>query len=584
MEGVERVYFDTETDGLDWKRNHVVGYAVGIERGVYIEGYYFPIRHAGGGNVEDPARVIEWIKDWAKEPTLSVVGHNLKFDLHFAANDGIEFAGPLEDTMVNQALINENMGSYSLDEVSKYYRLNLPKKGDELYAEMARRFGGAPTRYKQMENFHKMPGDHPLVVDYVLADVNATAGAHRAQQRHLDTEDLRRVQAVENRVIRTLFRMERRGVYVSVEAARTARAALEFEATKARALLPDGLNVKSPKQLQKWLSEKGVSGWPRTDKGNDSFPEVWLKTTEPGRIIVRARKTERIISAFLDPLMNEHLFHGRVHPTFNQLRQDDYGTVSGRLSASDPNLQQVPKRDRDLAKLFRSVFFPPPGHLWAANDYTQQEFRVFAHYSKSPLLIAGYSATPPLDIHTQVATLLDVPRDPTAKTMNLGMLYGMGAKKLAAQLGTDEATAAGLRSQWDRLLPEGREFLNLADSVAKRRGYVKTYLGRRRRFPDPRETYKAGNSVIQGSSADITKAKMVEIDDLFVRENARSQLFLQVHDELDWSIAPGEEELHAKALAIMQDFGPDSTMPFLVPITAESKLGANWREATFGKE
>ena len=567
-----------ETNGLDWKRNATCGFVIGIGP-TREDCYYFPIRHASGNRLD---RVIEWVRSWASDPTLTIVGHHLKFDLHFAENDGIQFAGKVICTMVNAALINENMDSYALGAVAKAYRLAFIKKDEELYKAMAEQFGGKPDR-KQMEHFHKMPGDHPLIEEYAKADALATWHVYHTQLEEIEKQNLATVVGVESRVLRTLQNMERRGVPVDEKQAAKVRSEMGVLYDRAMSEMPPGINIRSPRQLQKWFEEVGVSGWPTTEKNNASFPEEWLITHERGKLVVAARKSSNIINSFLDPLINEHVYKGRVHTTFNQLRQDEYGTVTGRLSSNDPNMQQVPKRDKVLAPLFRSIFVAGKGFTWSANDYSQQEFRVFADYSQSPMLLEGYRANPPVDIHTQVAELLGVDRDPTAKRLNLGILYGMGVEKLAKSLGIPNLKAEGYRNQWRAVIPEAQRFLKSAAYYAQKRGWVRTKLGRRRRFPDPNLAHKAGNSVIQGTSADITKLKMVEIDEFFLSQGARSHLILQVHDELDWLVADGEEELDRQAREIMQTFDEACLIQMSVPMGVESNHGRNWGAATFDK-
>ena len=572
------VVFDVETNGLDWKRNKTVGFVIGIDG--WTE--YLPIRHEGGGNY-DEAQVIRWIQSWAKNPNVRVVGHNLKFDLHFAQNDRIEFKGPIECTMVNAALIDENLGGYSLDAIAEHYNLAHKKDEDGLYRHLAELFGGEATRKVQMSRFHRLSGNDAKARAYAIADVRATFALWESQQPILDSENLRLVHGVECRVLRTLQRMERFGVKIDEEKAHEIRNKLQRKLDDARKKIPKDLNVRSPRQLQEWFKQKNISGWPQTEKGNASFPETWLISHEPGRLVVRVRKISNILNSFFDPLLERHIYDGRVHTNFNQLRQDEYGTVTGRLSSSDPNNQQVPKRDRELAPMFRSIYVADRDHIWSANDYSQQEFRVFAEYSGSAMLLEGYRKHPADDIHTVVANLLGVERDPTAKRMNLGMLYGMGKQKLADSLGISIQEAQAYRDQYDKFLPEARRFLKQAEHAARTRGWVRTKLHRRRRFPNRDYAHKAGNAIIQGTSADITKLKMVEIDEFFQRQGA-GHLLLQVHDELDWQFPDDDAGmlLDQRARSKMEKFDREDLITLTVRMAVDCKHGPNWGEATFG--
>ena len=574
------VVFDVETDGVDWRRNKPVGYVVTLGPD-YKQSHYFPIRHADGGNVPED-EVLRWIGGWAKNPGLRIVGHNLKFDLHFAKNDGIEFAGPVECTMVNAALIDENAGKYGLEECARRAGVSA-KRADEMYHHLASVFGGEATR-KQMANFHKLAGDDAIAEGYARQDGVTTWQLWEWQQQQIAQQDLELVHGVECRVLNTLFRMERHGVRVDESKLEWLKVHLTKELRKAEKALPKEFNVRSTPQILSYVKGLGVSGWPLTEKQNPSFTEEFLVTFPEGRNIVAVRKISNLINAFVNPLIEEHLYQGRVHTNFNQLKQDEYGVATGRLSSSDPNLQQVPKRDKVLGRLFRAIFIPDPGFQWGTADYSQQEFRVFTEYTGAQMLMDGYMADPPIDIHTNVANMMGVERDPTAKRMNLGLLYGMGYKKLAASLGVSHEEARDLFDRYDSMLPEARKFLKAAEYWARQRGWVRTKLRRRRRFPNSEFAHKAGNSIIQGTSADITKVKMVEIDQFFTDESSGSRLLLQVHDELDWQVPVGDGEVSKKALSIMKAFEQTDTIHLKVPMGVDYRMGRSWAEATYGAE
>lgn len=577
-----KVVFDVETTGVDWKKDRIVGIVVTLGPSEK-QSWYIPIRHEGGNNLPED-QVLAWLRDWARRPELLIVGHNLKFDLHMAANEGVYFAGRLECTMVNAALIDENAGTYKLEECAK--RAKVPqKRADEMYNHLASIFGGDPDR-KQMVNFHRLAGDDFIAQSYAIGDGVATWCLHEEQQKEIEAQELGLVHGVECRVIRTLFRMERRGVKIDEEKAARFKQFMEEELEQAKRELPPDFNVRSNSQVMSYVMSSGASGWPLTAKQNPSFPEAYLETIPVGAKIIKVRKYSNLLNSFVVPLLEEHIHKGRVHTNFNQTKQDDYGVVTGRLSSNAPNEQQVPKRNKVLGRPFRALHVSDPGLFWSANDYSQQEFRVFADYSGSPTLLAGYSANPPIDIHSSVAEMLGVERDPTAKRMNLGMLYGMGVKKLGVSLGIAEEDAAHLRNMYHAKFPEVKDYLKKAEYWARQRGWVRTKLKRRRRFPDPTYAHKAGNAVIQGTSADITKLKMVEIDELFAANGDICHLLLQVHDELDWQFpdTPEGRKLDAMARVIMTSFGPDDLIQMKVPMAVDAKIGANWGDATYGPE
>jgi DNA polymerase-1 len=571
------VIVDCETTGVDWKRDQAVGYVVCV--GPSMEDvWYLPVRHQGGGNL-DAEQVERWLSKLLSDPARKVANHNLKFDLHMMANQGIAAAGPLECTQVNAALLDENAKSFSLDALAQTYNLPYGKE-TKLYEYLAGVFGGEPDK-KQASNIHKLSGEDPNVVQYAKMDGLATWHLLDAQQIQLDNQELRPVWNVECRALRTLFRMERRGVVVDEAKLDWLDKYLDKVLQRAESALPKGFNVRSGPQVLELMKRHGVTGWPVTAKGNASFPESWLETNDPGRRVIAVRKITNLKNSFINPLRERHLVNGRVHTTYNQLKQDEYGVVTGRLSSSNPNLQQVPKRDKILAPLFRQIFLPEPGHRWRMNDYSQQEFRVFADYTGASLLIDGYNSDPPVDIHTTVARLLNVERDPTAKRTNLGLVYGMGKRKLAVSLGISEEEATRIWNTYDQMIPEARKFLKAAEYWARARGWVRTKLYRRRRFPDRDLAHKAGNSIIQGTSADITKLKMVEVDEYFQSEKADSCLMLQVHDELDWSSPEGEEVHDAEARRIMGSFGEKDAIQMRVKMEVEHHEEEDWGRATF---
>ena len=576
------VVYDTETTGVDWKRDRVVGHVLALD-GQRAE--YYPVRHEGGGNY-DPDQVESFLRDAFKRPDLRIIGHAVKFDVHSAKNHDIEIRGPLECTMVNETLIDENMYRYNLDETAPRYGV---KKDNTIYEYLAARFGGEPERKVQIGNFWKLSGDDPRAEQYATDDGRATYTVWEKQQPLLDAQNLRAVHDVECRTIRTLYRMERRGVRIDEERLDRVRHILNEKLRIAYTKLPRGeeFNVRAPSQLIEAFTAAGITNWPHTapspsrPNGSPSFTEEWLRTTELGMAVVAVRKITNLMNSFLDPLVKEHIWRGRVHTNFHQLRNDDYGTITGRLSSSGPNMQQVPKRDRDLAPLFRSIFLPEIGHLWWAEDWAQCEFRIFADYTGARVLVDGYNAVPPIDIHTIVAQMLTVERDPTAKRLNLGMLYGMGVKKLGNKLSCEEDRARQLRGQWDRAIPEARGFLREAEWWARKRGWVRTKLHRRARLPFV-FAHKAGSRIIQGTNADMVKLKAAEIDEMFAREGDDvGALLLSVHDELCLSVAEDRPDLAKQANAMMQNFGPDQPISFSVPMAVDQHSGRTWAEAAF---
>lgn len=620
------VTYDTETSGLDWKTQHIVGYVI-TPKGE--DSMYVPIRHAGGGNLPGDIHIPQDPQGWrgdlhwfeielakvANERPRHWVGHYLLFDMRFSNRHGIRLYGTHEDTGVNEPLIDENLRRYSLDACAQRRGVQA-KKGDELYQHLSSRFGG-PADKTSMQHFWRSNGSEPVVWEYAAGDGVTTEEVWVSQQIDLDEDQeheildaegklvriadwsLRPVQGVENRLINVLFRMTTGGIRIDEDALVRADRHFASEADKIKAQFPAGFKSNAPSHLKEYLAHRIDDRWPRNavtaaqrkkaskegvaPVGALKFDEATLKLVPEGRAIVAARKLEHACSSFTRPMMERHLFKGRVHCDFAQMAADDFGTISGRLSCYDPNLQQVPKRDKVIAPEYRKCFLPDEGHIWYDNDYKQQEYVVFADYTGDPALARGYSQNPPVDIHQTVADMLGIERDPGAKRMNLGMLYGMGIEKLALSLGVSIAQAQKWMAEYHRKMPAARKFLKNAERRAKNRGYVRTYLGRRRRF-EAWLAYKAGNGIIQGSSADITKLKMVEVDEYFASEGDIFRLMLQCHDSLSWSGPEDRPDINAEALRIMGNFGPGQLIHMDVPLGIDSDTGRNWSEAVWGRE
>ena len=579
IEDGDTIVIDTETTGLDWKKERTCGFVVTVVRGETPESYYYPIRHESGPNL-DERNVINWIKSWA-DKKLHIVGHHIKFDLHFLANDGIYFPNAtFEDTQINGCLINEYSKSFSLEALAIQYGAPA-KKGKQLYEYMANKFGGA-AHQSQMAHFWRLSADDPEAIDYATGDGDSTYYLWKNQQPYIDLDELRDVWKLECRCIPVLFRMERRGVRVDEDRLEYLKSWVDGRIKQARLLLPNAdFNVRSPAQVRKAFEAIGRTDWPVTPKGNPSFVEEWLSTSDLGRSIISVRKLTNLVNSFIEGAVGNNLFGGKIHCNFNQLRADEYGTITGRLSSSVPNMQQVPKRDKLLAPIFRSIFVPDQDCFWSTNDYSQQEYRVFAAYTGAEHLIDGYRTG--LDMHQTVADMLGVERDPTAKRMNLGMLYWMGREKLAHSLGITVEKAQAYRNLYDERIPEVKGFLYRCQKAGKNRGWVKTIKGRRARFPDRNFAYKGASRIIQGTCADLTKEKMCEVDEFLHRESGGELgVQLQVHDALDFSVPHDREDLNEEALRIMGDF---SNYPALVvPMQVDHGRGDNWGEASFPEQ
>lgn len=585
--------FDTETSGTDWRKHYAVGYVFSDG----TESVYIPIRHGGGGNLPDsnvktptsiaePVKVHRFEKDLAKafkERKRLVVGHHIKFDAHFAANSDIFLGRNLSCTQNNETLLDEYSHSYSLESCAEAHKVTA-KKGAQLYEHIAAIFGCAANR-KAMARFWELPGNDAVVEDYAKGDGITTYQLWQAQNMEIVNQNLQQVSELEDDLIWTLFRMERQGIRVDEKYLYQLLDVIDERVELARKKLPMPFNVRSPLDIKNYLVETGHKDWPTTELGNPSFVEQWLNTFQEGRNIVVVRKWTNLANSFIKPLIEEHIYDGRVHATFNQLRADDFGTPA-RLSCSAPNLQQIPKRDKEIAILFRKAFLADPGFEFHEADWSQCEPRLFGHYSQEPKLIEGYLKVPFEDVHSIVARQLKVERDPTAKRMNMGIFTGMYPKTFAEHMGWPISKATEEWTRWHDMFPKVRDFQELAKRALLERGYVKTILGRRLRLEHPRFAYRAVSKIIQGSNADIMKWCMLQIDKMLEEDGDKSaHLLASVHDSFEWESTKTKagrdisKEILNKMIAVQ---GPPFNLR--VPFVVEHHSGPDWAAATFGEE
>jgi DNA polymerase I-like protein with 3'-5' exonuclease and polymerase domains len=598
------ISYDTETTGVDWRFHKPIGYVVGVPKSDHSmsqeDVVYIPIRHGGGGNLmggrpmssptegfvvhefeQALARAFEHRR--TSQPHGRVVGHNTKFDVHMSANAGVMLGRRLACTQNMAAMADEHAKKYGLDVVAEREGV-VAKKGDAMYKHLAGLFGGSVAR-EQMANFWRTAGTDPVVQDYATGDGVSTWQVYLKLLDKLHNEGMQTICDLENDLIWTIFRMERTGIRVDMGRVDQLRSATEDKISKLLAEFPVGFNTRSPVHMREAMQEAGHTDWPLTEKGSPSFTEKWLKKNPLGKKIIEIRQNSNLISSFVNPLAERHVFNGRVHATLNQLKNDDKGTISGRFSCSDPNLQQVPKRVKEIAKPFRRLFVADEGWTFWERDYSQCEPRLFAHYSQDEALVRGYNSTPFRDAHTVVAEMLEVERDPTAKRMNMGIFTGMQPKSFAAHMDWDLTRATKAWNAWMAAFPGVPGFQNKAKARLKARGYVHTILGRRCRLDDPRFAYRGTSKIIQGSNADIIKLKLLEADRLCEDNGDIVRVLMTVHDSFNgqYQNTPEARALFEHMVAEMAEV---QTPPFnlTVPFVLEGEEGRDWCEATWGAE
>ena len=415
-----------------------------------------------------------------------------------------------------------------------------------------------------------------IVHEYASGDGTSTWQLWETLLRQIEEQDLLKVHDIESNLVPVLHRMRMRGVAVDRARLEEVTAEVHRQCMRAQVLVGD-LNVRSSLEVKKYLEQHGVSGWPLTEKGAPNFSEKWLLSNEPGRMIVAARKYRTLRDFFLAPLTGEHMRNGRVHAQYHQSRNDVFGTITARLSCSEPNLTQVPgKRQGERGKFFRSMFVPDGDKLWTEADFRACEIRIGAHYSKAQLWIKGFKNG--IDPHTAVANDQGIPRD-RAKVITLGVMMGGGARMLSEQLQISTPEARAFLGRYYESLPELRQLQRQASAVFERRGYIKSISGRRFRLDDQKNAFRAVNRLTQGGNADLLKSRLVEMDEV-ARAYPGTDLLLSVHDSISWQTADDEAERALQQTMVGTDA---SEIKFDVPMEITAERGSSWGAATFSE-
>ena len=567
------------TCGPGWAtgRGHVVGIGVAVND---WQGY-FPIRHKGGGNLDETV-VIRWLSNLLSSEKREVIFHNALYDVGWLRREGIIVKGKILDTIVAAPLIDENRFSYSLDNLGDHYCDE--KKDESLLQDAALAYGINPK-----SEMYKLPAKY--VGPYGEQDAALTLKLWHKLKLEISDQNLDSILEMECKLIPLLLEMRWRGVRINENKADEVSEKLSKEEQKIQVEIKRkyGSDVKlwANASLQA-VFDKNDLWYPKTEKGMASFQRQWLESHdhELPQLIVRARKLNKARTTFIDKMIKEHCFNGR--------RNDRGGTVSGRFSYSNPNLQQVPARDPEIGQLIRSLFIPEDGCQWGVFDYSQQEPRLTVHYANQMQLTGAKEAVieyteKNADFHQIVADMANIPRK-QAKTINLGLSYGMGKEKLIKELGVDDTTAENLFKQYHAKVPFIRALQDQCARVAMDRGYIRTFAGRRCRFdrwesryektpPLPLQearnkygfslkrsyTYKALNRLIQGSAADMTKLAMIDLWEEGIVPH------LQVHDEVDISIENTEQANTVTRIM-------ENCVKLAVPLLVDIELGTSWGE------
>ncbi len=576
------ISFDTETDSLDYMRARIVGLSFAVTPG---EAAYVPLGHDYTGAPEqlDRQTVLVALKPLLENEALVKLGHHLKFDTHVLANYGITLRGQRYDCMLESYVLNSVATRHDMDSTAEKY---LGIKTIH-YEEVAGR-GAKQITFNQV--------DVDRAAEYAAEDADVTLQLHRALWKRIEAlprlKDL--YETIEQPLVSVLYRMERAGVLIDrgllkAQSFELAARMLELQG-QAHAEAGGAFNLDSPKQLQEILFGKlGLPVMRKTPTGQPSTAEDVLEELAASyalpKLILEYRSVAKLKSTYTDKLpeqINEQT--GRIHTCYQQ-----GVAATGRLSSSDPNLQNIPIRTPEGRRI-RQAFIAPPGHSLIAADYSQIELRIMAHLSGDASLLKAFAED--RDVHQATAAevfgvplaVVSTDQRRSAKAINFGLIYGMSAFGLARQLGIGRSEAQRYVDLYFERYPGVKRYMDETRRQAREAGFVETVFGRRLYLPDIQSRNQALrqyaersaiNAPMQGTAADIIKRAMIEVDAWLQREGAPARLIMQVHDELVLEVA--DEAIDRVVGQLRQHMAQAAELA--VPLRVDVGIGKNWDEA-----
>jgi DNA polymerase-1 len=580
--GAALLAFDTETDSLDALRANLVGISLSVEPG---RACYIPLGHDyPGAPAQLPrAAVLEALRPVFEDAAIPKLGQHGKYDLQVLARHGLAVQGYAEDSMLQSFVFNSNATRHDMDSLALRY------------------LGYSTIRYEDVagKGAKQIPFSQVGLAEasaYAAEDADVTLRLHRVLRPRLAADEgLERVyREIEMPLVPVLQRMEANGVLLDVPELRRQSADLSQRMLaaqqRAHEVAGRAFNLDSTKQLCQLLYEElKLPVLAKTPSGSPSVGEEALEAIadqhELPRLILEHRSLGKLRGTYLDKLPEMiHPVSGRVHTCYNQA-----GAATGRLSSTDPNLQNIPIRTEDGRRI-RTAFIAPEGRRIVACDYSQIELRIMAHLSEDPGLVAAFESGQ--DIHRATAAeVFGVPLEQVdgdqrraAKAINFGLIYGMSAFGLAIRLGISRGEAQDYIALYFARYPGVQRFMEQARQTAREKGYVETVFGRRLHTPEinaRNQAQRSGaeraaiNAPMQGTAADIIKRAMRDVHDWLAPRPERALMIMQVHDELVFEVEAGfVEELVAEVRARMQ-----SAAQLRVPLVVDAGVGANWEEA-----
>jgi len=582
LDNAELFAFDTETTSLDYSKARIVGVSFAVEPG---HAAYVPLAHDYPGAPEqlDKTRVLERLRPLLENPAKAKLGQNLKYDLHVLANEGIELKGVAHDTMLESYVYNSTATKHNMDDLAKKY-LGV----DTIHFEDIAGKGAKQLSFDEIAIEEAGP--------YAAEDADITLRLHHKLRPLLAEHDaLYRLYAdIEVPLLSVLARIERNGVAVDTDM--LAQQSMELASQiislehHAHDLAGHSFNLGSPKQIQEILYDRlQLPVLKKTPKGQPSTDESVLQELAVDyplpRLILEHRSLSKLKSTYTDKLPEQvDPNTGRIHTSYHQAV-----AATGRLSSSDPNLQNIPIRTEEGRKI-RKAFIAPPGYKIVAADYSQIELRIMAHLSGDAGLLKAFSEGQ--DVHTATAAEVfgvapeqvthDLRR--SAKAINFGLIYGMSSFGLAQQLGLTRGQAQSYIDLYFTRYPGVKDYMDSIRALAREQGYVETLFGRRLYLPDINSRNAAQrqyaertaiNAPMQGTAADIIKRAMIATDRWLIEAREDAKMIMQVHDELVFEVAEDRLDHCMGRIRTLMNSAADLKVPLLVDVG----VGDNWDEA-----
>lgn len=618
LQQYEAIGFDTETTGLVYPVDNVFAFTISTPDG---KDFYFDVR-------EEPDSIL-WFNDQMSEYKGIVAIHNAPFDVAMSIKDGFRSfqrlldGNQVADTCQRAVLIDEHLFSYQLDDLAKKY---LGTQKEDIWPALAEIFGGAPTKKAQIPNLPRAPRE--LAVKYATRDSRLHLDLFYWQEEEIQRQGIHKIVNNEQRWMKMFIRQKMRGIRVDTRVAERAADSLTPMIEEAQNQLNKiagwEFNVNSTPQIKKLFEPKVVvenddvrrKVWQACDgttigttgKGEPSFKSEFLRDMKhpAAELILETRSLLKTRDTFLRGHVIGHEHGGRVYPNINQNKGEQGGTYTGRLSYTDPAMQQIPSRNKKVASIVKPVFLPEEGHVWVDTDLASFEVRIFAHLINVESIIKQYQQNPDLDFHQFVAELTGLVRnatyagEPNSKQLNLSMIFNQGPGATAQKM--------GMEWYWDSFIPDGgseddrihfkkpgpdaqmvidryharipgiKELQKGCQQTAQKRGYIFTRSGRRLRFPRGWGAHKASGLLIQATSADVNKENWEIIDEEL--QGVDGHLLLNTHDSYSFSFPEQTYKERLEPIKRRIEGERGLRVPLRLDING---VGANWWEALQGE-